>query len=441
MGENYYCVGDILFELNEGQENAKKQILGVINRDMGDNDKFITFFGAAGTGKTFTIQQIINAIDPCLSIGMTAPTHKAVKVMRVMAYSAGIDGRVDIRTIHSALGLAMKQLEGAEVLYRDEYVDEKFYDVLFVDECSMLDDTLLSYIIESCSTTIIFVGDKCQISPVDALPGEISSCFTEVSRTVGLSEVVRQKGGNPIIDLATKLRLIQDDIYAEWPAIQTNLLECGSGVDVMNKMTWFKSAVEIFKSKEFKTNPDYCRCIAYTNDMVDTINDRVRKSIHGFDVKEYLVDEILVAQSAGNMHKNAEEMRIMELEEIDDDMHNLPCWEMKLSSMDTNAIYTVKVLKSSAKAEYENKLSRYAERAKLDVKNKRTHWKNFWDLKKTFNSFKHVYAMTAHKSQGSTMEYIFVWTPDFLRFGATMEIKQLMYTATTRASYRTTFAY
>jgi hypothetical protein len=276
---------------------------------------------------------------------------------------------------------------------------------------------------------------------VTALPGQVSKCFTDVTRQCGLTEVVRQGAGNPIIELATDFRLIQNDIYANWPPIQTKLLDDGSGVEVLDKMSWFNRAVEIFKTPEFKSNPDYARCIAYTNDMVDTINDRVRKAIYGFDVKDFLVDEIIVAQSAGKLHKNAEEMKIMSCEEIDDDLHNLPCWSMQLSSIDTNNVYTVQVLKPSAKNAYEDMLSKYAERARLDKANKRQHWRNFWDLKNTFSPFKHIYAMTAHKSQGSTMDYTFIWSPDFMKFGATMEIKQLLYTAITRSSHRTIFAH
>lgn len=431
--------------LNDGQQAAKSKILEIINRSnpsKDDDDRYITFHGPAGTGKTFTFVDVVKSIDPTFTIGLTSPTHKAVKVMRQMAYNVGIDDRVDIRTIHSALGLSMKQVEGDEVLVRDQWAEEKVYDILFIDESSMLDDELLGYILDCQSTSIIFIGDKCQINPVNSNPGEISSVFTQVDEQVGLTQVMRQGEGNPIIDLATMLREIQNDIYAEWPPIQTNLLGDGAGVEVLPRMEWFKRAVSIFKSEDFLNDPDYCRCVAYTNDMVETINKTVRETIHGKDVAEFLVGEIIVAQGQGKLHKNAEECKILEINETIEEYTNIPCYEMLLSSLDNHSVYRVNILKDESRHIYNQKLERLANLANnLDRSNKRQHWRDFWAIKKTFDDFKHVYAMTAHKSQGSTFHHTFVYTPDFIRFGSTMEVKQLLYTATTRSSFRTTFAY
>jgi hypothetical protein len=431
-----------LVTLNDGQANAKKVILGVINR--GENskvDKFVTLVGPAGCGKTFTVVEILKSLGPRVSVGLTSPTHKACAVLRQMAFTAGIANRCDIRTIHSALGLVLKQVDGAEEISRDRYAEEKIYDVLFIDECSMTDDALLEFIIESESTTIIFVGDVAQISPVTSVSGMISKTFTEVSQVIKLTDIVRQAQGNPIIQLATALRLCQEDPNRGWPKILPNLLDDGSGVNVLNKPTWFNEAVNIFSSEEFKSNQDLCRCIAYTNKTVDMINEKIRKAIHGQDVPEYMKTETIIAQSAGKFHKNAEEMRIMEIELIDDEVYNLSCWSMKLYSLHDDVIHNVLVLSDVSKKDYESKLNKFSELARLDSQNKGQHWKSFWTLKNTFDDFKHIYAMSAHKSQGSTIKYVYVYAPDFIRFGATMEMKQLVYTATTRASFLTTFTY
>lgn len=431
-----------MFNLNEGQEQAKKVVLGVINRsNKATGDKFATFKGPAGSGKTFTLQQIIHSVPPHMTIGLTAPTHKATKVIRKMAYEAGIDGQCDIRTIHSALGLTMKQVEGDEVIHRDPYAEEKYYDVLFIDEGGMLGDELLGYIIGSPSQTIIFIGDEAQIGPVDGEVGNISKIFTEVETQCELTEIVRQADGNPIIELATALRECQKDFEAGWPTIVTNLQEDGGGVEVLERSDWFAQCVEVFKSGEFEGDPDVARCVAYTNSQVEEINRAVRRTIHGRDVAEYLEGEMLVAQNAGKMHKNAEEMRIIELEAIDHDIYNIPCWQMTLSSLDTDSIYRVNVLKAEYQSIFQDKLSKLSTKARLDKSNARHHWRDFWALKKEFDEFKHVYAMTAHKSQGSTFRETYIYTPDFLRFGASPNTKRLMYTATTRSSYKSIFAY
>lgn len=427
-------------KLNEGQEAAKKAILDVVYRAKGDKDKFITFSGAAGTGKTTTFVEVVKSLKD-LKIGLTAPTHKAVKVMRNMAYRANIDDIVDVRTIHSALGLAMKQVEGTEVLYRDEWAEEQEYDVLFIDESSMLDDDILGYILDSKSQTVVFIGDICQIGPVNVEAGTVSSVFTEVTRQVSLTKVMRQGEGNPIIELATKLRATQECDSLGWPQIQTETVSDGSGVEVLDKMDWFNKAVELFKSDEFKSNPDYCRCIAYTNGMVDKINDKVRRVIYGSDVAEYRVGDIVVAQGQGKLHKNSEECKISTIEDIEDGPYGIPCWSVSMVSLDNHSLYRVNILKKESVALHDEKLARLSNLANnMDKQNKRKHWREFWAIKKTFDSFKHIYATTAHKSQGSTMDYTLIWTPDLLRFGPTMEIKRLMYTATTRSSHRTIFA-
>ena len=61
------------------------------------------FSGYAGTGKSTTLGKLVEAITknfPGYEIGMTAPTHKAVKVLRKHAFSG-----VDYRTLHSMLAL------------------------------------------------------------------------------------------------------------------------------------------------------------------------------------------------------------------------------------------------------------------------------------------------------------------------------------------------
>ena len=438
------------FKLTNGQEKCIDEILTTINsKGFDQENRFHTLIGPAGSGKTTVVNYIVDKIPRYKTVCIAAPTHKAVKVIRrmIQELNLGTDrtGGIDNRTIHSTLGLMMKQVEGDEVLVKEPFCEEKVFDVLIIDESSMLGDEILMYILDAMSAKIIFVGDKAQISPVGSAPGEVSKVFTDVSNISELTEVVRQAEDNPIIKLATAFRLCQEDEYSDFPQITTDLDENGNGIMATNRHEWLERLVNMYKTDMFRKDPDYCRCIAYTSHQVDVINNYIRQKLFGVNVEEWRVGEIIVAQEMGGGEgemgwKNAEEMRILQVEDYWCNKFEVDCWLIKMDSLTDNEIHTCKIVKKGYMAKYNERLQIIAGKARSDSANSRMHWKKFWALKKAFSEFKHIYAMTAHKSQGSTFDYTFVYTPDFIRFGATMEIKQLLYTATTRSRFRTEFA-
>src|SRR5664279_5443518 len=102
--------------------------------------------GAAGTGKTFTLREVVEyAIMKHIKVIVTAPTNKAVKVLKKM-----VDLKVIFATIHSALG--MKEFidpHGVLSFKADPkagYPAED-YDLIIVDESSMLDDTIFAELV------------------------------------------------------------------------------------------------------------------------------------------------------------------------------------------------------------------------------------------------------------------------------------------------------
>ncbi|AUS02011.1 P-loop containing nucleoside triphosphate hydrolase [Vibrio phage 3.058.O._10N.286.46.B8] len=441
------------FELTLGQKTVLGEVISTILKpvNLNDTSRFHTMHGPAGSGKTTVLQKIISQIPAYKTIGFCSPTHKSVKVIRRMAREAGISHRVDIRTIHSALGLVMKPVRGDEVLVKEPFAEERIYDVLIIDEAGMLNDELIMYILESQSSKVIFVGDMCQIGPIQSnLPEEdgytptstddVSKVFTEVEMMSALTEVVRQAEGSPIIQLATEFRLAQDDIYADLPRIVTNTTPDGNGIITMPNGNWVDSAVARFQSDQFKEDPDHCRIVCYTNAMVDFCNDLVRKRLFGADVPEWLEDEILVAQEMGSTWNNADELRIVSIDDHFDQQYEVPCWRMQLESVEDHKLHNALVVKGDYIEDFKFRLNAIAERANTDKNMSGMHWKEFWGMRKKFNTFKNVYAGTAHKSQGSTFDYTYVFTPDFYKFGATMTIKRLLYTAITRSRYTTYFA-
>ena len=433
----------MVFDLTNGQRDAKANLLSMIE-SRSDADRFATLSGPAGSGKSTVTVELLKSIPKKFSIAVCATTHKAVKVINKMMIREGIEQRCDVGTIHSKLGLKMMQKGGEKFLERDSFAKVRRYDILFVDEASMCDDVLLQFILTSSASKVIFIGDEYQISPVESDAGEVSKVFTEVDTLEQLTEVVRHD--NAIINLATGFRAKQDEAATlgtfNFPAIATDLDEDGEGVEVVDGFKWFADALEIFSSEEFKENPDIGRCIAFTNAQVKLINESVRERIHGADAVEYLVGEVLVAQDMKmDAYNNSEELTITSVDEDFSEVHEMAYWNIGLKSNDTGQHCDVRIVKGDDVKIFESRLADISHRALvLDKGNSKRHWKAYWALKSEFASFKYVYCMTAHKSQGSTFEQTFVYTPDFIKFGPSMEILQLLYTATTRSSKKTIFA-
>jgi len=435
-----------MITLTDGQAIAKEELLHTITNSMAD--KFHTLRGGAGFGKSTLIVDVIKDIPISKSIGFAAPTHKACKVLRKMLKGVGLEHRVPVNTIHSTLGLKLVQHGENEVIKKDGFSKEDIYDVLFIDESSMLGDEILGYVLKSQSGVIIFVGDECQISPIhtDAHgyptgSEKESEVFSQVDKQSKLTEVVRCAADSPIIKLSTQMRASQKN-GTPLPYIETKLGEYGNGILVFDSDEFRKGLVDKFTSEEFDKDIDHCRCVAYTNKCVDKINNFVRTSIHGNNVAEYIVGEKIIAQrQMAFQYKNAEEFTILEAElgaNTENSPDPIPCWHLSIYSLDDGRTYDVDVVAQEGLQYFQHLLNTYAARARAG--NAKINWRSFWSLRDAFGEFKHVYAMTSHKSQGSTFDNTYIYTPDFLEYGTGLTMKRLLYTSTTRSSLNTVFA-
>ena len=73
-------------------------------------------------------------------------------------------------------------------------------DLIVIDECSMVDKRL-GQDLESFKIPILVLGDPAQLPPVAG-----GGYFTEAQPDVLLTEIHRQAGDNPIVDIATRIR-------------------------------------------------------------------------------------------------------------------------------------------------------------------------------------------------------------------------------------------
>ncbi len=160
----------------------------------------VVISGGAGTGKTHTLARLARTFDEAgLKVALCSPTGKAAKRIEESLRSQDID--LNAKTIHRLLesnGLQFQRESlSSPSLDREGKVRDPAYDIVIVDEVSMVDVPLMSELlrrIDFDKTRLILVGDHNQLPPVGA-GNVLRDCIEhKLVPTFILDEVVRQAG-------------------------------------------------------------------------------------------------------------------------------------------------------------------------------------------------------------------------------------------------------
>ena len=153
--------------------------------------------GAAGTGKSFSTQAIINMLnDNNKSFALFAPTGKASKVLADYT-------KQPARTIHRGLGYVPVNNWNMNKEHK------LHYDIIIVDEFSMVDISLFSHLIDAIDfkhTKLLIIGDNAQLPSVSC--GNLLHDFmtAKLIPTTTLTQVFRYGEGG-LMKIATDVRL------------------------------------------------------------------------------------------------------------------------------------------------------------------------------------------------------------------------------------------
>ncbi len=432
------------FELNLQQQAALEAMFQFID----GRDLFYVLKGYAGTGKT-TITQILIKRCQSLRIALTASTHKAAQSLFRAAYQWGNE-HLEAMTIHRLLGLVVRQHLGETYLSPEGQNRLDKYDLVLVDECSMVNQDLWKILQEQAQLSgskFIFIGDPAQLPPV----GETESATFAITPYSELTQVMRQAGGNPIGFALDQIRL---NLEHTQPVPTTELIADNRQgiVSVKTRGNFLKFALKAFAADAFQSDPDYARLLAWRNQEVSKLNQFVRKQLYGESVPRFLPGERLMARdtvvdpSSGRILLNScGEVTILSAEE--GEAHGYKAWileitteediHLKLPILHEQAFSVFEETKQltltmALEANREAKLSRSRQTQAAQMK----AWKEVERYNSLFANLDYCYALTVHKSQGSQFQNVFVLDRDLQLNSNLRERNQLRYVAYSRAVER-----
>lgn len=453
-----------LSTLNKDQREAFDSLKDFIyNRK--DDDIYV-LKGWAGTGKTYCVSVLVRYVLDVIypdknwyKIAVTGPTNKSVRVIKK---STGIKNpRVSFQTIHKMLGLTERITSDGqqEFVNQGDFVPpiEKI-KLLIIDEVSMLNDDLFHEILRYRDRVkIICMGDPAQIPPVgkpDCIPFREEFFEMYGIKTLELKTIMRQKEDNPIIETSV---IIRNDL--ENPYINTGesskLNDKGEGIEIINlnssdRRGSFSDVLgRYFKTDEFKEDSEYSKIIAWRNKTVETMNNLVRKVIYGEENigSKILIGEKLIANNpiiemSQILFNTNDEFSVEDFEiktekvRVADDDGILKYYETKVSFLndeDKKIYYYIDILHEDSES-YFNVLAGKLKKIAIEKRGKEKSWIKYYDFIRRFADVSYAYAITAHKSQGSTYNTAFVLEDDIDVNTNIVERNRIKYTAFTRSS-------
>jgi exodeoxyribonuclease-5 len=396
--------------------------------------------GYSGTGKTFLVSKIVEKIifnnaKNHVSIAITAPTNKAVKVLKNTSSVSEDSNHVSFITLHSLLSLKRTITnDGKEVYAQDIYGEIVIYDVVLVDEVSMLDNELYQLLLEYAimnKVMLLFIGDRGQIPPVNG--GESILFSSKLDNNYNLTKIIRQSENNPIIKLAENVRNGVDIVKED------SVNENGDGVIFLKIKSEKELLEKYFKSEHFKLDPNFVKVLCWTNSAVDYYNNSIRKMIYGDNCGRLCVGEKMITNKPVLNSKNQTILNNNDEFEIvsftvkkENKKYSFSYYNVEILSDKKRK--TIKILHEDSAVEFALMLKKLSDKAKKETGfNKTNAWREYYALLERYADVKYNYALTIHKSQGSTFDNSIVLNCDIERNKNKVERSKLLYTAITRA--------
>lgn len=452
---------------NKEQQSAIINAVSFLKTNT-DPTQYYVIEGKAGTGKTTIAKEILKEFED-EQIYVAAVSHKAKGVIKnsfgedtrgkkffSIASLLGMKGinDNDTQTTKFQVGLKVPLLDNPPAL-------------LVIDEASMITEDVLKKIIDINSSLsrpfqMLFLGDIGQIQPIRDDQSEFyrthkdllnkkSDIFNSKHKSKLITRV-RQGEANPILPYADyfwensqkenpELNPTQHIVRNNQITDKGSLLFSNSEGEVLN------SVIKAVKNAVEKGLTNHVKIVTYHVNEKAELNQKIHEALFGKD-SDYSKGDMLILNSPYDLPdfnatmENSSEIQIKSIQDTDVDefgVHTL--------YLETNGTaYTrtgneqkdcvIQVVSRNDIGLYNQKLQELASYAKRQTNRalKKQAWGDFWEYKGRYADVDFGYAITAHKSQGSTYDIVVVDEKDIMGTTATsnQEKSELIYTALTR---------
>lgn len=452
---------------NKEQQSAIVNAVSFLKTNT-DPTQYYVIEGKAGTGKTTIAKEILKEFED-EQIYVAAVSHKAKGVIKSsfgddtrgkkffsIAGLLGMKGINDnnTQTTKFQVGLKVPLLDNPPAL-------------LVIDEASMITEDVLKKIIDINSSLsrpfqMLFLGDIGQIQPIRDEQSEFyrthkdllnkkSDIFNSKHKSKLITRV-RQGEANPILPYADyfwensqkenpELNPTQHIVRNNQITDKGSLLFSNSESEVLN------SVIKAVKNAVEKGLTNHVKIVTYHVNEKTELNQKIHEALFGKD-SDYSKGDMLILNSPYDLPdvnatmENSSEIQIKSIQDTDVDefgVHTL--------YLETNGTaYTrtgneqkdcvIQVVSRNDIGLYNQKLQELASYAKRQTNRalKKQAWSDFWEYKGRYADVDFGYAITAHKSQGSTYDIVVVDEKDIMGTTATsnQEKSELIYTALTR---------
>lgn len=453
---------------NKEQQSAIVNAVSFLKTNT-DPTQYYVIEGKAGTGKTTIAKEILKEFED-EKIYIAAVSHKAKGVIKS---SFGNDATIGMKffSIASLLGMqgindndtqTTKFKEGLKVPLSDNPPA-----LLVIDEASMITEDVLKKIININSIIsrpfqMLFLGDIGQIQPIRDEQSEFyrthkdllnkkSDIFNSKHKSKLITRV-RQGEANPILPYADyfwensqkenpELNPTQHIVRSNQITDKGSLLFSNSEGEVLN------SVIKAVENAVEKGLTNHVKMVTYHVNEKTELNQKIHEALFGKD-SDYSKGDMLILNSPYDppdinaTMENSSEIQIKSI--LDEDTDEFGVHTLYLETNGTAYTRTgneqkgcvIQVVSRNDIRLYNQKLQELASYAKRQTNRalKRQAWSDFWEYKKRYADVDFGYAITAHKSQGSTYDIVVVDEKDIMGTTATsnQEKSELIYTALTR---------